>query len=912
MNLNALSVRNKLLGGFGILLLLLVLSALLTRNQVISMQGNMAEMSRRHFPRSVLANDVIDAVNGIARSIRTTQLADDKALVDEQRKKINDARSIIADRLKQLESAEMEPEERALLDKVKSTRDGFVADTNEFLRLFDSGDHVASKTYLLTKTRESQTAYLEAITALIDFETSQVKEHATMLEADGNATIKMVLLIGVAAVVIGVLLAFWITRSILGSLGGELSVALAAVKRTAAGDLQTAIPVKSGDSSSLLASMQQMQQTLRTAAEAAVANARIKSALDGVSGNVMIADNDRKIIYMNRAVLDMLRAAEADIRKDLPQFSTANLQGALIDTFHKNPAHQMSLLANLTSTYKSRIKVGGRTFDLIANPVKDEQGSRLGSVVEWADVTEQLAARERELQVAGENARIKSALDGVSSNVMIADNDRKIIYMNRAVQDMLRTAESDIRKDLPQFSTANLQGALIDTFHKNPAHQMNMLANLKATYRTKIQVGGRHFALIANPVFGEAGERLGSVVEWSDITQEVAVEQEVDSIIQAAGRGDFSQRIEMQGKAGFFKTLGDGVNRLMETSERGLNDIGQVFSALAQGDLTVKVVNDYEGAFGQLKEDSTTTIDRLTEIVLQIKEATDTINTASREIASGNQNLSQRTEEQAASLEETASSMEELTSTVKQNAENARQANQLARGASDIAVKGGEVVSEVVTTMQAISGSARKIEDIISVIDGIAFQTNILALNAAVEAARAGEQGRGFAVVASEVRNLAQRSAGAAKEIKALINDSVEKVDSGSKLVDEAGHTMEEIVTAVKRVTDIMSEISAASTEQSAGIEQVNTTITQMDDMTQQNAALVEQAAAAAESLQEQAQGLTISVSVFKLGGSSSRALAAPAPTAMATARAASPARGGSRPASLPKPVSDDGDWEEF
>nr|WP_308418748.1 methyl-accepting chemotaxis protein [Leeia aquatica] len=441
---------------------------------------------------------------------------------------------------------------------------------------------------------------------------------------------------------------------------------------------------------------------------------------------------------------------------------------------------------------------------------------------------------------------------------------------------------------------------------------MNMLANLKATYRTKIQVGGRHFALIANPVFGEAGERLGSVVEWSDITQEVAVEQEVDSIIQAAGRGDFSQRIEMQGKAGFFKTLGDGVNRLMETSERGLNDIGQVFSALAQGDLTVKVVNDYEGAFGQLKEDSTTTIDRLTEIVLQIKEATDTINTASREIASGNQNLSQRTEEQAASLEETASSMEELTSTVKQNAENARQANQLARGASDIAVKGGEVVSEVVTTMQAISGSARKIEDIISVIDGIAFQTNILALNAAVEAARAGEQGRGFAVVASEVRNLAQRSAGAAKEIKALINDSVEKVDSGSKLVDEAGHTMEEIVTAVKRVTDIMSEISAASTEQSAGIEQVNTTITQMDDMTQQNAALVEQAAAAAESLQEQAQGLTISVSVFKLGGSSSRALAAPAPTAMATARAASPARGGSRPASLPKPVSDDGDWEEF
>ncbi|MBP6367118.1 MAG: MCP four helix bundle domain-containing protein [Nitrosomonas sp.] len=261
--------------------------------------------------------------------------------------------------------------------------------------------------------------------------------------------------------------------------------------------------------------------------------------------------------------------------------------------------------------------------------------------------------------------------------------------------------------------------------------------------------------------------------------------------------------------------------------------------------------------------------DSLIKIVSEIRSSTDTITTVSSEIASGNLDLSQRTEEQASSLEETASSMEELTSTVKQNADNAHQANQLAVGASEVAVKGGAVVGQVVQTMSSINESSKKIVDIISVIDGIAFQTNILALNAAVEAARAGEQGRGFAVVATEVRTLAQRSAAAAKEIKELISDSVSKVEDGTRLVDEAGTTMNEIVSAVKRVTDIMSEISAASQEQSSGIEQVNQAVTQMDEATQQNAALVEEAAAAAESMQDQAQALTQAVTIFKLSGSS-------------------------------------------
>jgi len=303
-----------------------------------------------------------------------------------------------------------------------------------------------------------------------------------------------------------------------------------------------------------------------------------------------------------------------------------------------------------------------------------------------------------------------------------------------------------------------------------------------------------------------------------------------------------------------------------------------VAQKVAAGDLTSVVEVKSKDETGMLLQALKEMNESLVKIVGEVRSGSEAIGSGTKQIATGNADLSQRTEEQASSLEETASSMEELTSTVKQNAENAKQANQLALGASTVAVKGGQVVGEVVTTMSSINESSKKIVDIIGVIDGIAFQTNILALNAAVEAARAGEQGRGFAVVASEVRNLAQRSAAAAKEIKALIGDSVDKVGAGTKLVDEAGKTMEEIVTSVKRVTDIMSEITAASQEQSAGIEQINQAITQMDEVTQQNAALVEEAAAAAESLEEQAQNLDTAVAVFKLSN---------APTGMLAGRSA-------------------------
>jgi methyl-accepting chemotaxis protein len=354
---------------------------------------------------------------------------------------------------------------------------------------------------------------------------------------------------------------------------------------------------------------------------------------------------------------------------------------------------------------------------------------------------------------------------------------------------------------------------------------------------------------------------------------------------------------------------------------RPLNVAVEVAQRVAAGDLTADIHAASTDETGQLMQALREMNDNLLQIVRQVRTGTDTVAAASTQIANGNMDLSSRTEEQAGSLEETASAMEELTSTVEKNADNARQANQLAMSASTVAARGGSVVGEVVDTMESINASSRKIVDIISVIDGIAFQTNILALNAAVEAARAGEQGRGFAVVASEVRNLAQRSAGAAKEIKQLINDSVEKVGNGSKLVAQAGVTMEEVVASVRHVTDIVSEITAASQEQSDGIGQINLAITQMDQATQQNAALVEQAAAAAASLQDQAEKLSRAVSVFKLGATELAPIIRKAALSPVSAKRSIdvtptaqrlPSRTPEKAMPVQKPPADSGDWEQF
>jgi len=507
------------------------------------------------------------------------------------------------------------------------------------------------------------------------------------------------------------------------------------------------------------------------------------------------------------------------------------------------------------------IAAGNLTRDIQVNE-KDKRSLLYAMKYMQQQLLERITA---ERKVADEALRIKVALDNVSTGVMIADNDRNIIYINKSVINTLGKAEVEISQQLSKFSIDNLVGANMDDFHKNPSHQAKMLTSLTGAYKADTLLGGRSMVVIANPVINEQGQRLGTVAEWHDRTDEVAVEKEVSSIVLAASMGDFTKRFDLHDKVGFLRELGEGLNQLLYTSETGLNEVVRVLGALSCGDLTEKITNDYSGIFGQLKDDSNTTVEKLKNIIHQIKDATDCINSGAKEIASGNNDLSHRTEQQAASLEQTAASMEELTSSVQHNTENAKQTNLLAINAAEIAEQGGVVVGQVVATMNNIKGSSQKIEEIISVIDDIAFQTNILAFNAAVQAAHAGIHGQGFAVVAGEVRHLAQRAAASAEEIKSLIQDSVEKIDDGSKLAAQAGFTMQEILSAIRGVSGMMSEITAASVEQSAGIEQINQAISQMDNVTQQNAALVEQAAAAAESLEGQAQNLTVTVSGFKI-----------------------------------------------
>jgi methyl-accepting chemotaxis protein len=566
------------------------------------------------------------------------------------------------------------------------------------------------------------------------------------------------------------------------------------------------------------------------------------------------------------------------------------------------------------ATHFFRLLGEGRTDASIDRDRRDE----LSAIAEAAvamQIRSSYQLAEAELR-ANEMTRVKIALDNVSTGVMIADNARTVVYANDAVKRLLKTAEADIRQQLPGFDAEHLEGSNIDAFHKNPAHQASMLATLTKVHVAQLVIGPRHLVVTASPVINARGERIGSVAEWRDRTAEILVEKEVQAMVEAAGVGDLSKRIDLNGKEGFFLTLGGGLNQLVGNTQQALHTTSMALSRLADGDLTKTIDVDFDGIFGQLKDDTNSTITRLRDIVEQIQQSSDAINTAAKEIASGNTDLSSRTEEQASSLEETASSMEQLTSTVKHNADNAKQANDLAASAQKVAVSGGDVVGQVVQTMNAIHHSSSKIADIIGVIDGIAFQTNILALNAAVEAARAGEQGRGFAVVATEVRNLAQRSAAAAREIKGLISDSVEKVETGNKLVDRAGRTMEEIVGSIKQVARIMADIAEASKEQSSGIEQVSLAVSQMDEVTQQNAALVEEAAAAAESLEEQAHNLVQAVSTFRLSAESKAAarLEAPRqPAARATPELSAPLSRNSAkaPLALPKALDDD-DWEEF
>ncbi|MCL1560090.1 methyl-accepting chemotaxis protein [Xanthomonas nasturtii] len=634
-----------------------------------------------------------------------------------------------------------------------------------------------------------------------------------------------------------------------------------------------------------------------------------------------IDQNNKIASALNRQVIDLGLAGKADealpllLQRAAP--ATQVWQGALLE--YKALQRQRAQEANdvaTTAMARGRVMLisGGLAVVFISG------------LLGWA-ITRSLVRPLSQATRAAEAI----ASGNLDNDVRTTSNDEtgRLLQAMDKMQDQVRnliSAQLDMAKrhDAGQISFRMDAAAFPGDFGRM-AEDTNELvaAHIKVEMQTIHLVERYAIGDLSEDMPQLPGEKAAITTAMNQVKHNLStMNHEIKHLAQAAANGDFTARGNAEQFQFDFRIMVESLNHLMATADGNLQSLSGLLQSIAAGDLTARMTGQYQGVFAQMRDDANATAEQLANIVGRIQEAAGAIGLASGEIATGNQDLSQRTEQQAANLEETAASMEELTSTVKQNAEHASQANQLAIGAAAVASQGGAVVANVVTTMADIQGSSKKIAEIISVIDGIAFQTNILALNAAVEAARAGEQGRGFAVVASEVRTLAQRSASAAKEIKHLIDDSVSKVTQGATLVDQAGTTMAEIVASVQRVTNIMGEISSASQEQYAGIEQVNQTVTQMDETTQQNAALVEEATAAARAMEEQAQQLTEAVAVFKvaahapvarqlsaIASATANARFAPRPAARATSAAVSQRRSA---AGTTTAAADLGDWQEF
>ncbi|HPH04929.1 MAG TPA: methyl-accepting chemotaxis protein [Methylotenera sp.] len=670
------------------------------------------------------------------------------------------------------------------------------------------------------------------IAAHIDYKLKlgQSSAQAAALVKDKAENFSMMLsaLILLATAVIGYL----ITCNLRKQLGGEPNDVAEIANRIANGDLNSPIELKSGDSNSLMVSMQKMQQTLKS-----MIDEQSMVAEENKAGNINAAINVDKYHGSYKTMtanVNLMVANQADVMRKvtacIAEFANGNFNAPL-EQFPGQRAfinEGVELLRSNIKSFISDMENMSKEHDAGDVDVLIDADKYKGAYTQMAQgVNLMVSGHVRE---KGEMIQVMRSLGDGDFDVQIQQYPGKKAEINTNL-DRLKGKLKGVLDSVKWVTNEHMQGNIDMSLH---AHLFK---------------GG----------FSEIVSAINAIVAG-----QIELTEKALTCIKAFGEGDFDASLEkFPGKKAF-------VNEAIEqvrANLKALNEDAQMLaSAARQGKVYMRADSSrHLGDYRKIVDGMNETLGMIAAPIVTVKNAVETINTASKEIAQGNADLSRRTEDQAANLEKTAASMEELSSTVKQNADNAKQANQLANAASSVAVKGGNVVAEVVGTMSAINESAKKIEDIISVIDGIAFQTNILALNAAVEAARAGEQGRGFAVVAGEVRNLAQRSASAAKEIKELITDSVNKTAEGTQQVENAGSTMQEIVVSVKRVTDIIGEIAAASSEQSAGIEQVNDAIMQMDDVTQQNTALVEEAAAAAESLMEQADALMNAVSVFSL-----------------------------------------------
>ncbi len=901
-----LTIKTKLFAGFAVMLTILLIAVGIGVNDASITKSHIQLVDENTFPTTMHLSDLEKNIFESMTHVGTYAVTGD---TDEKKAQVKNWKSIsklIASVDK--DSAVWNDAEVGKWEDIKDLMAQYQSAQDNVLELSPASvqwnSDRAPRLSEATDISKELFVLLSGPEGLKTFTVTETRKSMQVLIEDANVLMRDLWILLAFGLIAGIALAFIISRSITVPLG----VLVSTIQSIAKGKKVEVVGIDRKDE------IGNICRALLEITKKAAENLRTKAALDSCRTNVMVADEDYTIAYVNDTMQEMLLSNEADLKTDLKNFEAKTVVGTNIDTFHKNPAHQRNMLDNLRDTFETELSIGGRNFNLVVSPVTDDSNERIGTVVEWSDVTEEKQRVAEERRVANENSRIKSALDNCTTNMMVADADYNIVYINDTMKAMLHQNEGNMKKDLPQFEAAKIIGVNIDSFHKNPAHQRGMLDRLTHAYNTNIEVGGNFYNLIASPVLSNEGERIGTVVEWADVTAEKLIEQEIDGVVSAAVAGDFNTKLNLEGKDGFMLNLSEAINSLSDTVSSAMQDVGNTLSSLAEGDLTKRIEAEYQGLFEELKSNTNSTTDQLTSIVSDIATAASEVASAAQEINMGTMDLSQRTEQQASNLEETAAAMEEMASTVKQNAENAQQANQLSISAKDVAERGGGVVSEVVDAMSRIEGSSQKISDIIGVIDEIAFQTNLLALNAAVEAARAGDAGKGFAVVAAEVGTLAQRSSQAAKDIKGLINDSGNEVKDGVRLVGNAGESLTEIEDSIKRLSDIVSEIAAASDEQSTSISEINRSVSQMDEMTQQNSALVEENAAASRTLQEQSENVRERISFFKVDKNAS---ASTISASQRSAPAATSAPTVSSQQSVPVMAVSNGqsaaeDWSEF
>lgn len=690
-----------------------------------------------------------------------------------------------------------------------------------------------------------------------------------------QSIISAVLTISAVVLVVAALLALVYASQ----LGRQLKKAVNVAERVADGDSYEIGDVRGSDEiAQVLKSLDKMQKELlaRFRQQHLFTN-RIKVALDNSASNVLMLDNDVQIIYMNKAMLAAMTGASVARLDGEPNRSGKPMSQ---DVFHfiaayyrENQAKLKKHFSHLTSLEREEFVIDGDTYIVTTSPVTEHNGSRLGAVIEWKNITDELLAqaqKEKELEnqkiEAQRNARIKQALDNVSTNVLVLDAEQTVIYQNDAITDLFKNREGELQRSVLGFDATKLHMQPAAKLVPTNAHDVTVFGALRSTVEQEVEYGDLTFRITATPVL-EDGETIGSVCEVVDRTEELLAEREVEALVEAAAFGDLTRRVTEEGKDGFLLKLASGLNTIMDTVSSAVKELGDVFEGMADGDLTHHVSGDYQGTFQKLKEDANKVVSELSTVVNQIRLSANTVATGANDIADGSHDLQQRSAQQTKSIEQASNNLKLISDSVRMQASDAAEANDIAAKTESLASNGGDVVNKAIEAMTEINQSSQKIADIISIIDEIAFQTNLLALNAAVESARAGEQGRGFAVVANEVRNLAQRSAKAAREITDLIKDSVQKVENGSSLVNASGETLKDIVGSVQQVSAMISSVSEKAREQSESVENVSGEVSSVDQGLQQNATVVDETVNGSKAMATQASEMLERLAFFKTNG---------------------------------------------